>query len=189
MQQLTTIPIGGEHITNDLALGLRTSILAAENLKLEHGRALLALADSEPKVEISSIGSREKRLVSEKDCRYIEPRVQEISDRPRRNAEDGVGATAPAGVVLSGGVSAMPGILDVAAIFLRATESAWPVRLHWDSKPNLCYRIGLLYYIYRHQPRFFCRTGKNSRTRRVKVVFGKAEGLVRRNHLVIGERR
>ncbi|NLY39340.1 MAG: cell division protein FtsA, partial [Firmicutes bacterium] len=53
LQQLTTIPIGGEHITNDLALGLRTSILAAENLKLEHGRALLALADSEPKVEIS----------------------------------------------------------------------------------------------------------------------------------------
>ena len=110
LQQLTTIPIGGEHITNDLALGLRTSILAAENLKLEHGRALLALADSEPKVEISSIGSREKRLVSEKEiCRYIEPRVQEIFQIAREEMlKMGWEQLPPAGVVLSGGVSAMP---------------------------------------------------------------------------------
>jgi cell division protein FtsA len=174
LRQLTTIPIGGEHITSDLALGLRTSNLAAENLKLEHGRALLTLADSEPKVEISSIGSREKRLISEKDiCRYTEPRVQEIFQIAREEMlKMGWDQLPPAGVVLSGGVSAMPGILDVARLYFES-DTVRLAECEYIGIQNPIYTtaVGLLYYVYRHQPRFFLQDREKQPHKKSKTGF------------------
>jgi len=79
LQKMSVVPIGGDHITTDLAAGLRINYYAAEELKRESGSAMLSLADSEPKIEIKTVGSKELRLVSEKELAgFIEPRVQEI---------------------------------------------------------------------------------------------------------------
>ncbi|MEW5786019.1 MAG: cell division protein FtsA [Bacillota bacterium] len=158
LRQLSVIPIGGEHITSDLALGLRTSHLAAENLKLEHGYALLTLARSEPHLEISSVGSKERRLVSEKDlCRFIEPRVQEIFQITREEMlKMGWSKLPPAGVVLCGGVSAMPGVLDLARLYFES-DAVRLAAYEYIGIQNPIYTtaVGLLYYAHRYQPRFY----------------------------------
>ncbi len=158
LRQLSTIPIGGDHITNDLALGLRTSYFTAESLKLEHGCALLSQADNEAKIEVSSVGSKELRLISQKDiCRFVEPRVQEIFQIIREEIiKMGWPELPPAGVILCGGVSAMPGILDVARLYFNSEQ----VRLAESDyigiqNPIYAGAVGLLYYVHSQQPKYF----------------------------------
>lgn len=126
LQSLEVVSIGGDHITNDLAVGLRTGFRDAENLKLEYGWALSAMADPEEKIEIMGVGGKEKRKVSEKELgQFIEPRVQEILQLCRdKMTAMGWREMPPAGVVLTGGVSLMDGLTE-------AAESAFgvPVRV------------------------------------------------------------
>jgi len=156
LQQLKVFPIGGDHITTDLAAGLRINHYKAEELKKEHGTALLSMAESEPKIEIKTVGSHELRLVSERELSsYIEPRVEEIFQIAREEmAKMGCPYLPPAGAVLRGGVSRMKGIVEVA----RHTFESDQVRTaEFDvvgiKNPTYSTVVGLLYYVQRHQPR------------------------------------
>lgn len=160
MQRLSVIPIGGDHITNDLSMGLRTSFFTAERLKLEHGCALSSRVQSDPKVEINTIGSKEKKHISPVEiCRYIEPRVQEIMQISREEiAKMGWPQMPAAGVVITGGVSAMPGILEVAQHYFD-TEHVRLAECDYVGIQNPIYTtsVGLLYYVQRQQPRAFAK--------------------------------
>ncbi len=158
LQKLAVIPIGGDHITTDLAAGLRINHNKAEELKKEYGSALLSLADSEPRIEIRTVGSNELRLVSERELTsFIEPRVQEIFQIAKEEMiKMGWPYLPPAGVVLHGGVSSMKGITEVPRRFFESDQ----VRLaEYEmvgvQNPTYSTVVGLLHYVQHYQPRMF----------------------------------
>ncbi len=169
LQKLAVVPVGGDHITTDLAAGLRINYFKAEELKINYGSALLSLAESEPKIEIQNLGSNELRLVSERELTsYIEPRIQEIFQIAKEEmSKMGWSYLPPAGVVLRGGVSSMKGIVEVARLSMESDQ----VRLaDFDvagiQNPAYSTVAGLLYYVQRYQPRMHIQErGKPTRKR------------------------
>jgi len=169
LQKIAMAPIGGDHITTDLAAGLRINHLKAEELKQEHGTALLSIADSEPKIEIKTVGSNELRLVSERELTsFIEPRVQEIFQIIREEMiKMGWPYLPPAGVVLHGGVSAMRGIVEVSRQFFESDQIRLAeLEMVGIQNPTYSTVVGLLYYVQRYQPRMFIQErGKPTKKR------------------------
>jgi len=115
------VPIGSEHITSDIAIGLRTSIDVAEAVKIRYGCATLEAVDKKEEIELSLIDSSESAVVSKKYVyEIIEARIEEIFkkvDAELKKIERN--AMLPAGVVLTGGGSKLPRITEVAKQVLR----------------------------------------------------------------------
>jgi len=111
------IPIAGEHITNDITVGLQTPIEEAELIKKEAGTALVESVGEDEKIEVATIGGDEKKTVSRKKlAKVIEPRVEELLDLGMQEVEDaGYRDLVPAGLVLTGGTSLLQGIAEFAA--------------------------------------------------------------------------
>lgn len=117
---LGVLPVGGNHVTNDIAIGLRTSLDDAENLKLNYGHALAQVIPHEERIEVRQAGAERpsaapRRYLAE----IIGPRMREIfqlaRDQVRRSGYDGL---LPAGVVVTGGGARLLGTTDAAqAIF------------------------------------------------------------------------
>lgn len=110
-----TIAIGGDHFTNDLAVGLRTPIPEAEKIKRHHGCAISQNDQQDGSIEIASVGDRPPRTVFARNLtEIIEPRAQElvtlISDDLRRAGMD---REIPAGFVLAGGGARLTGLLEM----------------------------------------------------------------------------
>lgn len=111
------IPIAGEHITNDITVGLQTPIEEAELVKKMHGTALVDSVGEEEKIEVATIGGDEKKQVSKKRlAKIIEPRVEELLDLGMQEVEDaGYRDLVPAGLVLTGGCSLLDGLTEFAS--------------------------------------------------------------------------
>ena len=111
------IPIAGEHITNDVTVGLQTPIEEAELVKKQHGTALVDSVSEDEKIEVATIGGDEKKLVSKKKlAKIIEPRVEELLDLAMQEVEDaGYRDLVPAGLVLTGGCSLLDGLTEFAS--------------------------------------------------------------------------
>lgn len=114
--QTSVIPLGGSHITNDLAIGLRIPIEIAESIKIEYGAALPSEVGKRDMVDLSYIDSNDKGTVSRKEvCEIIEARLSEIFDLCNAELKRiGKEAFLPAGVVLVGGCAKIPHIVDLA---------------------------------------------------------------------------
>lgn len=115
------LPIGGMHITNDIAIGLRCSIDTAEKVKLLFGHANPKEVSKGQEIDLSAIDEQEQEKVSRAEVvEIIEARLEEIFDyvtnELKKINRDG---KLPAGVVLSGGGSNLPGILEFAKNELR----------------------------------------------------------------------
>ncbi|HHR84819.1 cell division protein FtsA [Candidatus Bipolaricaulota bacterium] len=110
------IPIAGEHITNDITVGLQTPIEEAELIKKQAGTALVESVGEDEKIEVATIGGDEKKTVSRKKlAKIIEPRVEELLDLAMQEVEDaGYRDLVPAGLVLTGGTSLLDGIAEFA---------------------------------------------------------------------------
>jgi cell division protein FtsA len=105
VRHTSAVPIGGDHFTNDLAVGLRTPIPEAEKIKRRNGCATSALLREDGAIEIASVGERPPRTIFARMLTdIIEPRAMEllamIRDDLRRA---GLGSQIPAGFVLCGG--------------------------------------------------------------------------------------
>jgi cell division protein FtsA len=111
------IPIAGEHITNDITVGLQTPIEEAELVKKMHGTALVDSVGEDEKIEVASIGGDEKKQVSKKRlAKIIEPRIEELLDLGMQEIEDaGYRDLVPAGLVLTGGCSLLSGLTKFAS--------------------------------------------------------------------------
>lgn len=110
------IPVGGENVTNDVAIGLRTSIDTAEKLKIEYGSVIPEDINDRETIDLSLISKIDTHLVSKKQlAEIIEARYHEIfllvKDELARIHRDGM---LPAGIVLTGAGSKMPGVIDLA---------------------------------------------------------------------------
>ncbi len=109
------VPVGGDHFTNDLAVGLRTPIPEAERIKRHHGCAASALLLEDTAIEIASVGDRPPRTIFARMLTdIIEPRAQEflslIRDEMRRA---GLDSQIPAGYVLAGGGARLNGLVEM----------------------------------------------------------------------------
>jgi len=120
------LPVGGNHITSDVGVGLRTPLSQAERIKIEHGAASADGAAEEPSLDIPTVGGQGHRAVSPKELALIiEPRAQEIlAMTVDRIVRSGVAGNIPGGVVLTGGSANLQGLVDLAARELNV-----PVRL------------------------------------------------------------
>lgn len=110
------IPLGGDHITNDLAVGLRTPAQEAEELKKRWGAAMTALVLPDETVEVPSIGGRKPRVLSRQILAgIIQARVEEIFTLVARElAQAGFEDIATAGVVVTGGSAVLEGLPELA---------------------------------------------------------------------------
>ena len=110
------LPVGGDHFTNDLAVGLRTPIPDAERLKQRHGCALSSLIEENQVIEVPTVGGRKPRLLShEVMAEILQPRAEEIFGLIHEEVERaGFDKNLNAGVVLTGGGSLLPGLTEVA---------------------------------------------------------------------------
>jgi len=110
------LPLGGDHITNDIAVGLRTPMADAEDLKKRYGCALTALVPAEETVDVPSVGGRKPRQLSRQVLsEIIQPRVEEIFTLIARDlTRAGFSEAATAGVVVTGGTSILQGVPELA---------------------------------------------------------------------------
>ena len=119
------IPIGGSHVTSDVAIGLRTSLEVAEKLKLEYGQGTAAEVSKREEVNLSEYSDTEHERVSVRQiCDIIEARVEEIFEHVDRElVKYNRSGMLPAGVVLTGGGAKLPRLTEVAKRVCRLPSS------------------------------------------------------------------
>ena len=126
IKQTSVLGLGGYHLSNDIAVGLRTPFDEAERIKKKFGLAAARYLPGDDVITVPSVGGRRPREVSRKIlCEIIEPRVEEVltlahQEIMRSGLEDKI----PSGVVLTGGASALAGLQELAEEIFEA-----PVRL------------------------------------------------------------
>ena len=110
------LSLGGNHLTNDIAVGLRTPTAEAEIIKCKHGCALSSLVDSAETIEVPSVGGRKPRVVSRKVLtEIIEPRVEEIFALIQREiVKSGYEDLLASGIVITGGSTLLEGMPELA---------------------------------------------------------------------------
>jgi cell division protein FtsA len=114
------LPLGGDHVTSDVAVGLRTPGTEAEDLKRRYGCALTALVGAAETIDVPSVGGRKPRQLSRQVLsEIIQPRLEEIFTLVAREmGKVGFQDAATGGVVVTGGTSIMEGIPELAeAVF------------------------------------------------------------------------
>ena len=153
------LPLGGDHISNDIAVGLRTSSADAEGLKRRYGCALTSLVSAEETVDVPSVGGRKARQLSRQILsEIIQPRVEEIFTLVARDlARAGFRDAATAGVVVTGGTSLLEGVAEVAErVFdLPVRRGAPDVGGEWGEmvkSPIYATGVGLALYGLARQP-------------------------------------
>lgn len=179
------LPVGGNHITNDVAIGLRTPFAAAEEIKIAYGSALSGQIDEDEEIEVSTFGrSRQDRISRTQLCEIVEARLAEVFSLIQGEIKSsGYEGLLPAGVVLTGGGAQLEGIADLAAEYLRIPVRVgvpWEVEGLVDSvsAPAYAAAVGLLLWDSRSrlptasavsEPRW-SRRGRDSRARSQEVT-------------------
>jgi cell division protein FtsA len=112
----SVIPLGGNHVTNDIAVGLRTPPAEAEKIKRRHGCAMAALVRPEESIEVPSVSGRESRTLSRMVlAEIVQPRVEEILELAKKEMEkSGFLEMIPSGVVVTGGSALLEGLPELA---------------------------------------------------------------------------
>jgi cell division protein FtsA len=152
----SVIPIGGDHFTNDLAVGLHVTPPEAEWVKCEHGHAVVTSVPQVNEIELRGMPGFEPRMVRQRLVgEILEPRARELFHMLRDNLrQGGVLEALGAGCVLTGGGARLPGLLDVAESLLRVpARIAVPVPLSRMpeelQQPECSVLIGTLLYSHR----------------------------------------
>ncbi len=110
------LSIGGNHISNDIAIGLRTPLIEAEKIKQRYGCALSSMVGPEETIEVPSVGGRSDRILSRQILsEIIEPRVEEIFSLIKQEiAKAGYEDMIASGIVLTGGSTLLTGMPEIA---------------------------------------------------------------------------
>jgi cell division protein FtsA len=129
IRHTAVIPIAGDQITSDIAMALRTPTGEAEEIKIRYGVAKQVLADPGETLEVPGLGDRGPRSLSRQAlAAVIEPRVEELFAMVHQVVrESGFEGVLSAGIVLTGGSSIMPGMIEMAEdIFLKPARLGTP---------------------------------------------------------------
>lgn len=150
------VPIGGDHFTNDVAVGLRTPLASAEIIKKSFGHTVSSKVSEGDEIEVPAVGDRPSRLMPRRFmAEILEPRAEELCDLFRDHLRQaGVLDLCNAGLVLTGGGSSLEGLAEV---FEKTLDR--PVRLASPqpianmppelAEPEFATVIGLAMYAHR----------------------------------------
>jgi len=176
------VPIGGKNVTNDITIGLRTTLGQAESLKLTYGSSLVSAVDPDEMMEVVTAGGKDARSISRNVlASIIEPRMEEILSLAAREIKK---ANPPesltSGVVLTGGGALLPGTVELAEQILDM-----PARVGIPSgieglpdnliSPEYSTAVGLIKYGLIHGP------GRKKPGKGVKGLFRKIEQWISNN--------
>ena len=173
------VAVGGEHFTNDIAVGLRTPIPDAEKLKRKSGCALSAMVDEKDTIEVASVGGRKPRLMARRILSEIlQPRAEEIFhlvwDEIRRA---GYEKSLNSGIVLTGGAAILEGMPEIAEqIFDLPIRRGHPAGVggladHVTS-PVFATPVGLALYAHRNRPPELAKGGAGAFSRMTGRIWG-----------------
>ncbi|MBW2510853.1 MAG: cell division protein FtsA [Deltaproteobacteria bacterium] len=116
IKHTSVLSLGGNHLTNDIAVGLRTPTAEAEKIKQISGCCLASMVGKDETIEVPSVGGREPRILSRQLlAEILEPRVEEIFTLVNREiVKSGFEDLIASGVVLTGGSAILPGMPELA---------------------------------------------------------------------------
>ncbi|HSF29539.1 MAG TPA: cell division protein FtsA [Candidatus Tectomicrobia bacterium] len=132
VRHASSLAVGGNHITHDLAVGLRTPVTEAERIKRQYGRALRSFIEAHDMIDVQSLGAKEpqptpRTLLGE----IIECRVEEVFALAlHRIQQQGLYGGLSSGVVITGGACVMPGMTQAAeAVFEMPVRLGFPMQI------------------------------------------------------------
>lgn len=150
------VPIGGDHFTNDVAVGLRCPLAEADKIKRIFGCAVVTSIPGGNEIEVPSVADRPSRLISQRALgEILEPRTRELFELLRDHLRQaGVFEAIGAGCVLTGGGSRLSLIVDIAEQVMRCPArlgrvSAIPKMPSIFAQPDYAASVGLLLYTHR----------------------------------------
>ncbi len=168
-----SVPVGGAHFTNDLAVGLQMPTAEAEDLKRHFGHCVVTAVPQEAEIEITN--PQPQRLALRNVAEILEPRARELMHFVKESLrQGGVVDALGAGCVLTGGGALLPGLLDVTESQLRVpARVGMPVRLSQMpgelATPNFAVPIGML--LYAHRTRVTRAAESNSLGAKLRAIF------------------
>jgi cell division protein FtsA len=168
--KMSVLPIGGNHVTNDIAIGLRTTPNDAETLKLNYGHTLPEVIPAEERIEVRQVGgdriqAMPRRFLAE----IIGPRMREVFQLSREEVKkSGYDGLLPAGVVVTGGAARLMGTTDAAqAVFDSSVRLGLPVGVGGLADraggPSFATVVGLVKWGARLQPQVAASRGRGGR--------------------------
>jgi cell division protein FtsA len=153
----SVLPFGGNNITNDIAIGLRTPIDDAEKIKKKYGCAFSNMVGANETIEVPSVGGRKSRTLQRKTLAdIIEPRVEEVAeliyDEIKKSGQEKLLAS---GVIITGGCANLEGMPELAeSIFNLPARRGSPIGVGGlvdvVNNPSYATGVGLLLYGYKH---------------------------------------
>lgn len=175
VKHTAVLAIGGNHLTSDIAAGLRTPIGEAERIKQRYGYARTSMVTKDERVEVPSVGGRNSRTISRQIlCEIIEPRLEEIFQLIRREiAKSGYEGSLASGVVMTGGSTLLPGMIEMAEqLFSMPVRLGVPIHVGGlvdvVSSPIYATGVGLVLYGMKRQEKNFFRIREDN-------LFGKVK--------------
>jgi cell division protein FtsA len=168
-----SVPIGGAHFTNDLAIGLQMPVTQAEEIKRQYGNVVVTSVPQLAEIEIAN--PQPMKLSLRTIAEILEPRARELMYYVKESLRHGgVVDALGAGCVLTGGGAMLPGMLDVTESQLRVpARTGLPVRMsHMPSElihPAYAVPIGML--LYAHRTRATRAAEDNSLRARLRAMF------------------
>lgn len=145
----SVVPLGGDNITKDLSIGLRTSTEEAEEIKQNYGHAFYDDAQEDETFEVSVIGSNTKKTHNQLEIsNMIEARLEEIYSFAAKEIRRMGFTELPGGYVLTGGNMKMPGSLDLAQDVLRANVRMAIPDYIGVREPQFTGGVGILQFAY-----------------------------------------
>ena len=153
IKHTAVLALGGTNLTNDIAIGLRTPMNYAEEIKKKYGCCLSSMIDSDQTIEVESVGGRKTRSLSRQVLgEILEPRVEEIFALINREMiRSGFDDQVTSGVVITGGAAMLEGVPEVAEqIFDLPVRRGYPLGVGGLSdvinNPMFATAVGLVIY-------------------------------------------
>ncbi|UCG65535.1 MAG: cell division protein FtsA [Deltaproteobacteria bacterium] len=160
IKHTSVLTLGGDNLTNDIAIGVRTPFKEAEKIKIKYGCGLTSLIGKDETIKVPSVGGREPRTVSRQLLGDIlEPRVEEIFSLIQHEmVRSGYDDLVTSGVVVTGGSALLPGVPEIVEqVFNMPARIGYPSNIgglkEIVNSPMYATAVGLVLYGAREQQR------------------------------------
>jgi cell division protein FtsA len=170
------IALGGNNLTNDIAVGLRTPVHEAERIKQKYGSSIANMVDKSEMIEVPSVGGREPRVMGRQIlAEILEPRVEEIFQLVQREVErNGFSEMLTSGVVITGGSTLLPGMPELAEEIMgvpvrRGVPRGIGGLVDVVKSPIYATGVGLVIYGAKHQDKRTFRIREENVFKKVKT--------------------
>jgi cell division protein FtsA len=160
IKHTSVLSLGGNNLTNDVSVGLRTPMGEAEKIKTKYGTCLSSHIGKDETIEVPGVGGRKPRTLSRQVlAEILEPRVEEIFNLINREVyRAGMEDVITSGIVVTGGSSLLEGVVDIAeSIFDLPTRIGRPMGIRGlidvVNNPMYATAVGLVLYGAKSQPK------------------------------------